>query len=63
VTIKVRTKASQVVLKEEDAEELRSAELDEHIPRRRNAEKDSDTERIKSTEQGAEVSLNSTEGD
>ena len=57
VAVEVGAEAGKVVLEEEDAEELRGAELDEHVPGGGDGEKDGEAERVEGADEGARVSL------
>ena len=63
VAIEVGAEAGEIVLEEEDAEELRRAELDEHIPGSGDGEEDGESDGIEGADEGARVSLGGAEGD
>src|SRR6266536_6072644 len=63
VAIEVGAEAGKVVLQEENAEELRRAELDQRKPGSGNCQKERNARRVNRTEQGARIALRGAEGD
>ncbi len=63
MAIEVGAEAGKVVLQEENAEELRRAELDQRKPGSGNCQKERNARRVNRTEQGARIALRGAEGD
>ena len=63
VAVEIGAEAGKIVLKEEDAEEFRRAELDEHVPRGRDGEEDGEPQRVEGADEGSRISLGEAEGD
>ena len=52
MAVEIGAEAGEVVLEEEDAEELRGAELDEHVPGCGDGEKDGEAQRVEGADAG-----------